>query len=131
MSDRDNDRDMIAYIEHELSERLIAQQPPEAPSPGRISRQVKHFPIKPRVEIILDDKGSHYVLTLVAVDRPGLLYQIASLLSKHGINLETARIGTFGERAEDVFLISGGDLDDQSRRIQLEQELLEILTVQH
>ena len=129
MSDRDNDRDMIAYIEHELSERLIAQKPPEAPSPGRISRQVKHFPIKPRVEISLDDKGSHYVLTLVAVDRPGLLYQIASLLSKHGINLETARIGTFGERAEDVFLISDGDLDDQSQRILLEQELLDALTV--
>ncbi|OQA34980.1 MAG: Bifunctional uridylyltransferase/uridylyl-removing enzyme [Betaproteobacteria bacterium ADurb.Bin341] len=129
MSERESDRDMISYIEYELTERLLRQELPEAPSPGRISRQVKYFPIKPRVEISPDEKGTHYVLSLVAADRPGLLFQIASLLSRHHVNLETAKIATLGERAEDVFLISGGDLADSARRIRLEQELLEILTV--
>lgn len=129
MSERDNDRDMIAFIEYELTERLKRQEPPEAPSHGRISRQVRHFPIQPRVEIDLDERGTYYVISLVAADRPGLLFQIASLLSRHHVNLETARITTLGERAEDVFLISGGDLDDGARRIRLEQELLEILKV--
>ncbi|HEX9194557.1 MAG TPA: [protein-PII] uridylyltransferase [Azonexus sp.] len=125
----DNDRDMIAYIEHELSDRLARQAPPEAPSSGRLSRQVKHFPIKAEAEIQPDDKGTHFVLTLTAADRPGLLYTVANTIAEHGANLHTAKISTLGERAEDVFLISGGDLANSSRRIQLETDLMERLKV--
>ena len=53
---RDSDRSMINYIEHELKVRLIRQEPPERPAQGRISRQVKHFPIQPRVTIENDEK---------------------------------------------------------------------------
>ncbi len=125
----DNDRDMIAYIEHELTDRLARQTPPEAPSSGRLSRQVKHFPIKAEAEIQPDDKGAHFVLTLTAADRPGLLYTVANTIAEHGANLHTAKISTLGERVEDVFLISGGDLANSSRRIQLETDLMERLKV--
>ncbi len=125
----DNDREMIAYIEHELTDRLARQTPPEAPSSGRLSRQVKHFPIKAEAEIQPDDKGAHFVLTLTAADRPGLLYTVANTIAEHGANLHTAKISTLGERAEDVFLISGGDLANSSRRIQLETDLMERLKV--
>ena len=120
---------MIAYIEHELTDRLARQAPPEAPSSGRLSRQVKHFPIKAEAEIQPDDKGAHFVLTLTAADRPGLLYTVANTIAEHGANLHTAKISTLGERAEDVFLISGGDLANSSRRIQLETDLMERLKV--
>ena len=129
MSERDSDRNMISYIEHELTQYLLGQGSFDAPAVGRVSRHVKHFPIKPRVEITLDEKATHHVLSLVAADRPGLLYRVARLLTRHQVNIETARIATLGERAEDVFLISGGDLAETSRRIRLEQELLEILKV--
>ncbi|MGE5385582.1 MAG: [protein-PII] uridylyltransferase, partial [Betaproteobacteria bacterium] len=129
MFERESDRNMIPYIEHELTERLQRQDPPEAPSPGRLSRQVRHFPIKPKVEIRPDEKGVHHILTIIAADRPGLLYQIAMALARHGVNLETAKIATLGERAEDVFLISGGELDTGTKRIRLEQELLELLKI--
>ncbi len=129
VAQRHNDREMVAYIEHELEDRLIRQTPPEAPSSGRLSRQVKHFPIKAEAEIRPDDKGAHFVLTLVAADRPGLLYTVATTIAEHGANLHTAKITTLGERAEDVFLISGGDLRQSSRRIQLESELMERLKV--
>ena len=125
----DNDREMIAYIEHELTDRLARQTPPEAPSSGRLSRQVKHFPIKAEAEIQPDDKGAHFVLTLTAADRPGLLYTVANTIAEHGANLHTAKISTLGERAEDVFLISGGDLANSSRRIQLETDLMERLKI--
>ena len=69
------------------------------------------------------------VLTLVAADRPGLLYTVATTIAENGANLHTAKITTLGERAEDVFLISGGDLRQSSRRIQLESELMERLKV--
>lgn len=129
VSQRDNDREMVPYIEHELEQRLIHQTPPEAPSAGRLSRQVKHFPIKPEATIRADEKGTHFVLSLVAADRPGLLYTVANTLAEHNTSLHTAKITTLGERAEDVFLISGGDLRQSTSRIRLETELVERLKV--
>jgi [protein-PII] uridylyltransferase len=122
-----SDRAMISFIEHELEERLSHPGPPEAPGSGRISRQVRHFPIQPLVTIEPDEKGLHYVLSVSAADRPGLLYTIAMTLAAHGANLHTAKISTLGERIEDTFLISGGDLGMTARRIKLETELLERL----
>ncbi|MGB4063736.1 MAG: [protein-PII] uridylyltransferase [Azonexus sp.] len=129
VENRDSDREMVAYIEHELEQRLVQQMPIDVPSAGRLSRQVKHFPIKPEVGIRGDEKGSHFILSLVAADRPGLLYTVANTLAEHGANLHTAKITTLGERAEDVFLISGGDLRDTGKRIRLETELMERLKV--
>jgi [protein-PII] uridylyltransferase len=124
VSGRDNDRDMISYIEHELCDRLSRQAPPEAPASGRISRQVKHFPMEPLVTIEPDEKGLLFVLSVTAADRPGLLYTVAMVLAAHGANLHTAKIVTLGERVEDAFLISGGDLGESASRIKLETELL-------
>ena len=121
---RDSDRSMINYIEHELKERLIRQEPPERPAQGRISRQVKHFPIQPRVTIENDEKEAQFVLSVSASDRPGLLYTVASVLAAHGASLHTAKIVTLGERVEDTFLITGGDLGNGPSRIRLETELL-------
>jgi [protein-PII] uridylyltransferase len=129
LSDRGSDRTMISYVEHELTARLSRQSPPEAPGSGRISRQVRHFPIQPLITIEPDEKGSHYVLSVSAADRPGLLYTIAMTLAAHGANLHTAKISTLGERVEDTFLISGGDLGEAASRIKLETELLERLKV--
>ena len=124
LTGRDSDRSMISYVEHELKARLILQSPPERPAQGRVSRQVKHFPIQPRVSIEDDEKGAQFVLSISTSDRPGLLYTVASVLAAHGINLHTAKIMTLGERVEDTFLITGGDLNDAQSRIKLETELL-------
>ncbi|MFT3964027.1 [protein-PII] uridylyltransferase [Propionivibrio sp.] len=121
---RDSDRSMIHYIEHELKERLLQQGPPERPAQGRISRQVKHFPIRPQVTIENDEKDAQFVLSVSAADRPGLLYTVASVLATHGASLHTAKIVTLGERVEDTFLITGGDLVNSASRIKLETELL-------
>ncbi len=126
---RDDPRQMLSYVEHELEQRLIEGGPPEAPATGRLSRQVKHFPIKPEVSIRGDEKGTHFILSLTAADRPGLLYMVANALTAHGASLHTAKIATLGERAEDVFLISGGDLRDTGNRIRLETELIERLKI--
>ncbi len=129
LSDRGSDRAMISYIEHELTTRLSRQSPPEAPGSGRLSRQVKHFPMQPMVTIEADEKGAHYVLSVTAADRPGLLYTIAMTLAAHGANLHTAKISTLGDRVEDTFLVTGGDLATMAGRIKLETELLERLMV--
>ena len=46
------------------------------------------------------------VMELVAADRPGLLSKVGQVFVEQGIDIETAKIMTIGERAEDVFYIS-------------------------
>ena len=116
-------RDLISYIEHELSAQLRAHGALPPPSRGRLSRQVKYVPMTPEVHIRPDEKGAYYYLSVVAGDRPGLLYRIARVLDGHGINLYTAKINTLGERAEDTFLVTGDALQDTKKVVQLEAEL--------
>ena len=49
------------------------------------------------------------------------------MLSKRDISIETARVNTLGARAEDVFVVSGGRLAEESARIALETELAEAI----
>ncbi|MCE1242779.1 [protein-PII] uridylyltransferase [Oryzomicrobium sp.] len=129
VSGRDDYRQLVSYLEHELAQRLSHPCTPEPPPTGRLSRQVKHFPITPEVSIHPDEKGTQFVLSLVAADRPGLLYKIATTLTRHGAYLHTAKIATLGDRVEDVFLLSGGDLASSAGRVKLESELLDELQV--
>ncbi len=99
-------RDLMNYIEFELAEKIVQGEPLQTVSPGRVSRQLKHFPIGTKVNIERDRHGI-YVLSLIAGDRPGLLARIAQLLDRHDIRLHRAKINTLGSRAEDVFWISG------------------------
>ncbi len=125
----DNYRDIVALVEHELADRLQSGAPPDKPINGRLSRQLRHFPIIPEVTISPDERGQLYILSIIAADRPGLLYTIASTLTEHGINLHTAKIATLGERAEDTFLISGPDLGSTHALVKLESALLERLQI--
>ncbi len=103
-------RDVMNYIEYELAQQLASDAPLAAPNVGRVSRQLKHFPIAPQVDIAQDEKG-RYILSIVAGDRPGLLARIAHLLAQHHVELRSAKINTLGARAEDTFWISGKALE--------------------
>src|SRR5574340_1005928 len=116
-------RDIMTYIEFELAQQIAQAKPVALATPGRISRQLKHFPIKAEVEIKPDHKGLH-VLSLVAGDRPGLLAHIALVLDRHSIRLHRAKINTLGSRAEDVFWISGPALAQPEQTEALRNALL-------
>jgi [protein-PII] uridylyltransferase len=122
-------RDLLSFIEFELTQQLIHNAPPEPPLQGRISRQLKHFPLAPQIAIVPDEKGQYHVLSITAGDRPGLLSRIAQVLLKHGAHLHTAKINTLGERAEDTFLIRADDdrLSNQKTVLKIETDLLQTL----
>jgi [protein-PII] uridylyltransferase len=122
-------RDMISLIETELGLELGSDAPLAPPARGRISRRVRHFPVTPAVDFRPDERGSLYVLSVVASDRPGLLYGIARVLARYNVNLRTAKINTLGDRAEDVFLVTGESLSNQRVVLMLEQDLLEEMHV--
>ncbi|OGA49426.1 MAG: [protein-PII] uridylyltransferase [Betaproteobacteria bacterium RIFCSPLOWO2_12_FULL_63_13] len=120
-------RDMINLIEHDLGEQIEKQTELPAPPQARLSRQLRHFPITPEVHIVPDEQGRYYALSIIAGDRPGLLYAIARLFGQYEISLHTAKIVTLGERVEDVFRISGDALGNPRVVLHLEQDLLELL----
>jgi [protein-PII] uridylyltransferase len=94
------------------------------PLPGRpIPRRLKHFLM--RSEIAFERGNETTRLEIATTDRPGLLSAIAESLLGAGVRLHDARIATFGQRVEDVFVIttvSGQPLDDEVAS-KLEQEL--------
>jgi len=120
-------RDVMNYIEYALAEQLTDASALPEPAFGRLSRQLKHFPIKPQVDIRRDEKGC-YILSLVAGDRPGLLARIAYILTRHEVLIRSAKINTLGARAEDTFWIDGAALRDEAARTGLRNALTVQLT---
>ncbi len=97
---------LLKFIELELSQKIAAHQPLEAPLQGRISRQVKYMSITSQVKAIKELQGNNLTLEIIASDRPGLLAYVANVFLQHEIELHNAKINTLGNRAEDSFLIS-------------------------
>jgi [protein-PII] uridylyltransferase len=123
-------RDMLGMIESELAAELKAEGALPPPRGGRLSRRVRHFPISPVVDLRPDERGAFQVLSIVASDRPGLLYDVARTLARYRVNLQTARINTLGDRVEDVLLVSGESLSNAKTVLQLEQDLVKELALQ-
>ena len=120
-------RELMTMVESGLAQALDQQGPLPTPSRGRVSRRVKSFPITPRVSLSPDEKAQKWLLSISASDRMGLLYSVATVLARHGIQLHLAKISTLGERVEDNFLISGPELQHNRAQIQIETELLQTL----
>jgi len=66
----------------------------------------------------------------VAADRPGILSSISRVFLRAGVVVQAARIGTLGERIEDVFFITDQNnqpLSDDDERKALAGMLIEQL----
>ncbi len=120
-------RDLISFVETQLTLALEATGTLPEPSRGRLSRRVKSFPVTPRVALRPDERGQRWLLGVSTSDRSGLLYAIARVLARHHINLQLAKITTLGERVEDTFLIDGSALQQNKLQLQVESELLDAL----
>ena len=93
------------------------------PLPGRpIPRRLRHF--MRRAEVGFTHGADSTRLEIATTDRPGLLSAIAESLLGAGIRLHDARVATFGQRVEDVFVISTRDGqplgDDTATRLETE-----------
>ncbi len=77
------------------------------------------FALHPK--IIVDNSASrrHTVLQVSGVDRPGLLYDLTRALAGLSLNIASAHVATFGEKAVDSFYVSdltGAKITDPARQ---------------
>ena len=70
---------------------------------------IENFKIPTRVSFIETSSDKSTMLEILALDHPGLLAKFARTYQKHKINVHSAKITTFGEKAEDVFTVSNAD----------------------
>ncbi len=76
------------------------------PSRRTQPRHLKHFRIAPRIGLEPAADGARTRMSLICTDRPGLLADVTHVLRQQHVRVHDARIATFGERAEDLFLIA-------------------------
>ncbi len=122
-------RSDAARLRKLLAEQLAAKTVRPLP-PRPVPRRLQ--PFMGRAEITLGEHEAMTLLEIAATDRPGLLSAIAEALVARNLRLIDARIATFGQRVEDIFLIAdsaGQALDDDACKV-LEEELRERLDVE-
>jgi [protein-PII] uridylyltransferase len=118
-------RNLISLVETQATKALSSSGPLPEPGRGRVSRRVRSFPVTPRVSLSPDERAQRWLLTVSASDRSGLLYAVALVLARHGVNLQLAKVSTLGERVEDTFLVDGPVLQQTKGQITLETEILD------
>jgi len=91
----------------------------------RMPQKLKHFSTPTNVSFSRDHVRNRTILEIVTADRPGLLSMIGRVFHKRSILLDAAKIGTIGERAEDVFFITDSARNPISDK--LLDELREVL----
>ncbi len=92
-------------------------------------RRIEAFAVVPEI-VINNALCEHYTVVEVAGrDRPGLLYDLTAAISDLNLDITSAHITTFGEKAVDVFYVTdltGKKLNSETREKAI-RERLEII----
>jgi [protein-PII] uridylyltransferase len=98
--------------------------------PG-LHNRTRVFKVPPRV--LIDNKASttHTVIELNGRDRPGLLYDVTRALTNLSLQISSAKISTYGEKAIDVFYVKdvfGLKITHESKLAQIREKVLTALS---
>jgi [protein-PII] uridylyltransferase len=83
-------------------------------------------------EVLIDNTLSNQftVIEVAGLDRPGLLFELTNTLSDLSLDITSAHITTFGEKAVDVFYVTdltNRKIANPARQKAIRQRLLEVL----
>jgi [protein-PII] uridylyltransferase len=120
----------LQLLARNLRGKILKPDANAAQAPRRLPRALKHFPTPTTVSIDTHPSGNHSTMELITRDRPGLLHVVATCLIECKIELISARVSTFGERVEDIFLITNRDGDpvtDEEQKRCIERRIVSML----
>ncbi len=89
------------------------------------------FPIVPEVTLDNNLSKRYTVIEVSGLDRLGLLYDITTIVSALNLNIGSAHIVTFGEKAVDVFYVTdltGAKITNAARQGAIRRHLLEVFS---
>lgn len=97
---------------------------------GGMAKGREAFPVAPDVVIDNSLSQNFTVLEVSGLDRPGLLYDLTRRISDLNLNIGSAHIVTFGEKAVDVFYVTdltGQKIADVARQQAIRRHLVDVL----
>jgi len=92
--------------------------------------KLKPFVVEPEVTLNNNWSDRYTVIEVSGLDRPGLLYQLTTAISKLNLNIASAHVATFGERARDVFYVTdllGAQINAPTRQAAIKRALIHLL----
>ena len=111
----ENDR-LRATVERVVLGRLdVRQLLQHRPKPAPPSRNAH---VRPVVSFNVEASDSAALIEIVAEDRPGLLYDLASAISSQGCNIEVVLIDTEAHKAIDVFYVTAGGRKPEGEQLE-------------
>src|SRR3989440_253899 len=131
--DRDEDEGRRATRIGEMIEQVLEGKLrlPEVVARKAANRgKVRAFVVEPEVTINNQWSDRYTVIEVSGLDRPGLLYQLTTAISKLNLNIASAHVATFGERARDVFYVTdllGAQINAPTRQAAIKSALLHLL----
>lgn len=122
------DPDKIQRLKTAIEMALIAPEKVNSQQ-TRLMRIKRQFKFEPEITF-LPTKRKRTQIEIVAFDAPGILANIGEVFRRSGLVLDTAKITTIGERAEDLFIVSteDGDALTKQQEENLKANLIEELS---
>ena len=95
-----------------------------------VQGRAKAFTVAPRVIIDNAPSNKYTVVEINGLDRVGLLHGLTEALFHLNLNIASAHIVTYGEKAIDVFYVTdltGAKIENQNRQESIEKALMNVL----
>ena len=96
----------------------------------RAAPRSEAFHVETRVIVNNQASGTHTVIEINARDRPGLLYDVTRALAAEGLQISTAKIATYGQRAVDVFYLRdafGMKVESEAKLARVREKLIAVM----
>jgi len=125
------DDPLLARRLHEVLLSAARATPKSKPNlKRRLGDRRQIFDVTPIVRMERDASPDAVVFEAEGLDRPGLLFEIASALGALDVSIASAHVATYGERAVDAFYLTdreGAKITDRRRLARIEKALYQAL----
>jgi [protein-PII] uridylyltransferase len=132
--DRDDDESRRAIRIADAIERTLSgelRMPEVMAKRAAPKGRIKAFAVEPDVSVNNQWSNRYTVVEVSGLDRPGLLFELTTTLSKLSLNIASAHVATFGERAVDVFYVTdlmGAKIASPTRQAAIKRALIQLFT---
>ena len=104
---------------------------PEVVAQRAVRGKARPFVVEPEAMVNNQWSDRHTVIEVSGLDRPGLLYELTTAISKLNLNIASAHVATFGERVRDVFYVTdllGAQISAPTRQAAIKSAMIRVMS---